>query len=106
MSATSRRSAAAAEPRDWKVWAIAAAAVLAVVHAAVQGMGWRAVLLLLPPATAAAVGASAWLRRQPTGFAAEATRALAAHMPEGGRPPRVVDVRQGRPRVGGRVATA
>ena len=90
MSPTSKRPAASSELRDWKVWAIAAGAAIALVHAVLQRMGWWALLLLVPLAGLAAAGVWVWLRRRPTGFAAEATRALAAHLPDGGRPPRVV----------------
>src|SRR5215471_6473149 len=90
MSPTSKRSAASSELRDWKVWAIAAGAAVALVHAVLQRMGWWAVLLLPPVLAAVAAGVWVWLRRRPSGFAAEATRALAAHLPDGGRPPRVV----------------
>ncbi|HSR24658.1 MAG TPA: FtsK/SpoIIIE domain-containing protein [Candidatus Eisenbacteria bacterium] len=93
MSATSRRSAASSELRDWRVWAIAGGTTVAVVHGLLQRLGWRAALLLLPLAGLAAVSAWMWLRRRPSGFAAEATRALAAHLPDG-RPPRVGTARQ------------
>ncbi len=90
----SRRSAASAELRDWRVWAIVAACAVAVGHALIARVGWR-VLLAAPLLVTAALG-GLWLilRRRPTGFAAEATRAVAAHMPERGRPPRVVAARQ------------
>jgi hypothetical protein len=94
MSATSKRSTGSSELRDWKVWLIAAGTAVAVVHGLLQRLGWRVALLLLPLAAGVAVGAGLWLRRRPTGFAAEATRALAAHLPDGGRPPRVVTARQ------------
>jgi hypothetical protein len=90
MSTTSKRSAAHSELRDWKVWAILAGTAVALGHALLERIGWWALLLLLPLASAVAVGAWMWLRRRPTGFAAEATQALAAHLPDGGRPPRVV----------------
>ncbi|HEY7198950.1 MAG TPA: FtsK/SpoIIIE domain-containing protein [Candidatus Dormibacteraeota bacterium] len=89
MSTNSKRPAASNELRDWKVWAIAAGAVVALLHALLQRMGWWAALLLVPLAGLAAAGVWVWLRRHPTGFAAEATRALAAHAPDG-RAPRVV----------------
>jgi hypothetical protein len=90
MSATSKRQGASSELRDWKVWAIAAGTAVALGHALLERMGWWALLLLLPLAGIAAAGAWMWLRRRPSGFAAEATQALAAHLPDGGRPPRVV----------------
>src|SRR2546430_13337274 len=90
MSATSKRSAASSELRDWKVWASAAGTAVALGHALLERMGWWALLLLLPLVAAAAAGAWLWMRKRPSGFAAEATRALAAHLPDGGRPPRVV----------------
>ena len=94
MSATSKRSVATSELRDWKVWAIAAGTAVALVHALLERMGWWAALILLPVAGLAALGAWAWVRTRPTGFAAEATRALAAHLPTGGRAPRVLTARQ------------
>jgi hypothetical protein len=90
MSATSKRPAASSELRDWKVWAIVAGTAVALGHALLERVGWWALLLLLPLAGLAAAGTWMWLRRRPTGFAAEATQALAAHLPDGGRPPRVV----------------
>jgi FtsK/SpoIIIE family len=93
MSATSKRPAASSELRDWKVWAIAGAAAIALVHAVLERMGWWSLLLLPPFVSLLTVTAWAWLRRRPTGFAAEATRALAAHQ-TAGRPPRVLAARQ------------
>jgi FtsK/SpoIIIE family len=93
MSATSKRPAASSELRDWKMWAIAAGAAVALVHAVLERMGWWSLLLLPPFVSLLTVSAWAWLRRRPTGFAAEATRALTAHLPDG-RPPRVLAARQ------------
>jgi len=90
MSAPSKRSTASNELRDWKVWAIAAGSAVALGHALLQRLGWWSLLLLLPLAGLAALGVWVWLRQRPTGFAAEATRALATHLPDGGRAPRVV----------------
>src|SRR5437879_5231063 len=94
MSATSKRSVASSELRDWKVWAIAAGTAVALGHALLERVGWWAPLLLLPLVAAVALGAWVWLRRRPSGFAAEATRALTAHLPDGGRPPRVLTASQ------------
>ncbi len=89
-----RRSAAASELCDWRVWAIVAACVVAVGHVVVVRVGWRVLFAVPVVVVAAAAGLSLYLRRRPTGFAAEATQALAAHLPNGGRPPRVVSARQ------------
>src|SRR5215467_6795532 len=90
----SKPSAATRELCDWKVWAIVAACAAAAGHEVVARFGWRA-LFAVPPLVAAATSCLlVYLRRRPTGFAAEATRALAAHLPEGGRPPRVVSAQQ------------
>src|SRR5207248_1265237 len=81
MSATTRRSSATArELQDWRVWAIGGGAVVALGYQALQHLGWRAALAAPPLAAAGAVGAWAWMRRRPNGFAAEATRALLAQM--------------------------
>jgi len=91
---TPRRLTAASELRDWKVWAIAAACIVASGHALIARAGWRVLLVVPVLVAAAALGLWLYLRRQPRGFAAEATRALAAHLPDGGRPPRVLTARQ------------
>jgi hypothetical protein len=90
MSPTSKRPAASSELHDWKVWVMAAGALVALAHALLERMGWWALLLLPPIVAVVAAGVIVWLRRRPTGFAAEATQALAAHLPDGGRAPRVV----------------
>src|SRR5205814_5926562 len=95
MSATTRRSSATSrELQDWRVWAIGGGATVALGYQALQHLGWRAALAASPLAAAGAVGAWAWMRQRPTGFAAEATRALLAQMPDGGRPPRLDACRQ------------
>jgi hypothetical protein len=95
MSATARRSSATArEMQDWRVWAIGGGATVALGYQALQHLGWRAALAAPPLAAAGAAGAWAWARQRPTGFAAEATRAIVAQMPDGARPPRLKSCRQ------------
>jgi hypothetical protein len=90
MNATTRRpSAASRELQDWRVWAIGGGAAIALGYHALQHLGWRAALAAPPLAAAGAAGAWAWARQRPTGFAAEATRAIVAQMPDGSRPPRL-----------------
>ena len=94
MKASTRQSATSRELRDWRVWAIVAACTIVIGHALLARAGWR--VLLVVPVLLAAAAAGLWLyvRRRPSGFAAEATRALAAHLPDGGPPPRVASARQ------------
>jgi hypothetical protein len=94
MSATAKRSVTERELQDWRVWAIGGGATLALGYQAVQHLGWRAALAAPPVAVAGAASTWAWLRTRPTGFAAGATRALVAQMPDGSRPPRLVSCRQ------------
>jgi FtsK/SpoIIIE family len=95
---TPKRSAAASELRDWRVWAMVAVTLIVLARAALLRAGWRAVLLAALPLAGilfAAVGL--WLLCRPraqSGFAAEATQALTAHLPDGSRPPRVLEARQ------------
>ena len=92
-----KRSAAANELRDWRVWAMVAVAVVVLVRAALLRVGWWAALAVLPVAGVVFAIVAIRLLRRPaaaSGFPAEATRALAAHLPDGGRPPRVLDARQ------------
>jgi hypothetical protein len=95
MNATARRtSATAREMQDWRVWAIGGGATIALGYQALQHLGWRAALAAPPLAAVGAAGAWLWMRRRPTGFAAEATRAIVAQMPDGSRPPRLVSCRR------------
>jgi hypothetical protein len=95
MSATTRRtSATARELQDWRVWAIGGGATVALGYQALQHLGWRAALVAPPLAAASAAGAWAWARQRPAGFAAEATRAIVAQMPDGSRQPRLKSCQQ------------
>jgi hypothetical protein len=92
-----RRSAAANELRDWRVWAMVAVTIIVLVRVALQRVGWWAALAALPVAGVVFAAVGLWLLLRPmaqSGFALEATRALAAHLPDGSRPPRITKARQ------------
>jgi hypothetical protein len=92
-----KRPAAASELRDWRVWAMAAVAIVVLVRAALLRVGWWAALAALPVGGVVFAVVAIRILLRPaaeSGFVAEATQALAAHLPDGSRPPHVLQARQ------------